>query len=202
VKLGIAMLLSVFFTAAQDIKLNVTYVCDGEHIYVESCNIRDLSDTSTCMVAHPDRPKHNGFMAYTNETRGTLKKLFPTCKQPTPQELAAADAFKKKQQEIYDANVAKANPQASSQTSSRPNAAAPVPQGAARPTPPKNAEERAMRRCVFIRTTSGHLHRQLVAGRVWPDGCPGASLRRQGARSRPGNGGRLRGPRKLAHRLH
>lgn len=162
VKLGIAMLLSVFFATAQDIKLNVTYVCNGEHVYVESCNIRDLSDTSTCVVAHPDRPKHNGFMAYTNETRGTLKKLFPTCKQPTPQELAAADAFKKKQQEIYDANVAKANPQASSQTSNQSNAAAQVLQGAARPTPPKNAEERAMRRCV----SSGRL----------PATCTGNSL--------------------------
>lgn len=56
--------------AAQDIKLNVTYVCNGERMYVESCNIRDLSDASTCMVAHPDRPQHNGFMAYTTETRG------------------------------------------------------------------------------------------------------------------------------------
>src|SRR5580698_11266572 len=110
VTLGMAMLLGVC-AAAQDIKLNVTYVCSGERIYVENCNIRDLSDTSTCMVAHPDRPTHNGIMAYTTETRGTLKKLFPTCKQPTAQELAAADAFKKKQQEIYDANVAKANPQ-------------------------------------------------------------------------------------------
>ena len=111
VTLGMAMLLGVC-AAAQDIKLNVTYVCSGERIYVENCNIRDLSDTSTCMVAHPDRPTHNGIMAYTTETRGTLKKLFPTCTQPTAQELAKAEAFKKKQQEIYDANVAKANPQA------------------------------------------------------------------------------------------
>src|SRR5579863_2987314 len=109
VKLGIAML--GISAAAQDVRLNVTYVCNGERIYVENCNIRDLSDTSTCMVGHPDRPKHNGFMAYTYETRGTLKKLFPTCTQPTAKELAAADAFKKKQQALYDAQVAKANPQ-------------------------------------------------------------------------------------------
>src|SRR5277367_1061429 len=89
VKLGLAMLLGVC-AAAQDVKLNVTYVCGGERIYVESCNIRDVSDTSTCMVAHPDRPARNGLMAYTNETRGTLKKLFPTCQQPTAKELAAA----------------------------------------------------------------------------------------------------------------
>ena len=40
-KLGIAMLLGLC-TAAQDVKLNVTYVCSGERMYVESCNIRDL----------------------------------------------------------------------------------------------------------------------------------------------------------------
>jgi len=158
-KLGIALLLGVCATA-QDIKLNVTYVCNGEHIYVENCNIRDVSDTSTCMVGHPDRPTRNGIMAYTNETRGTLKKLFPTCTQPTAQELAAADAFKKKQQEIYDANVAKANPQ---RNNLQPNVASVRgPPATPRPVPPKNAEERAMRRCV----SSGRL----------PATCTGNSL--------------------------
>src|SRR5580658_2223879 len=143
---GIAMLLGVCATA-QDVKLNVTYVCNDERVYVESCNIRDLSDNATCQVAHPDRPKHNGFMAYTSETRGSLKKLFPTCKQPTPEELAKADAFKKKQQEIYEAAVAKANPQPPPQAANQPNtgrAQAPV----GMPAPPKNAEERAIRRCI------------------------------------------------------
>ena len=97
---------------AQDIKLNVTYVCNGERMYVESCNIRDLSDTSTCQVAHPDRPATNGFMAYTTETRGTLKKLLPTCKQPSAQEIAQEEAFKKKQQEIYDAERSQGQPSA------------------------------------------------------------------------------------------
>jgi hypothetical protein len=147
VQLGVAILLGIA-AHAQDIKLNVTYVCSGEQIYVESCNIRDLSDTSTCQVAHPDRPKHNGFMAYTSETRGTLKTLLPTCTQPTAKELAAADAFKKKQQEIYDANVAKANPQAILPNPQSNAARAPAPQGFAQPTPPKNAEERSIRRCV------------------------------------------------------
>lgn len=156
--LGIAVLLGAF-AAAQDVKLNVTYVCEGERLYVESCNIRDLSDTSTCQVAHPDRPKHNGFMAYTSETRGTLKKLLPTCTQPTAQELAKAEAFKKKQQEIYDAAVAKANPQPSPQAN---NARAAQAQPIGRPAPPKNAEERAMRRCI----SSGRL----------PATCTGNSL--------------------------
>lgn len=163
-KAGFAILLGIAASAsAQEIKLNVTYVCAGERMYVESCNIRDLSDTSTCMVAHPDRPKHNGFMAYTNETRGSLKTLLPTCKQPTPQELATAEAFKKKQQETYDANVAKANPQfnQAQPAQSRPNQTQ-APQGIAQVTPPKNAEERAIRRCV----SSGRL----------PATCTGNSL--------------------------
>ncbi|MGA2213524.1 MAG: hypothetical protein ABSH31_09635 [Bryobacteraceae bacterium] len=149
-KLGMFLMLGAICAAAQDVKLNVTYVCNGERMYVESCNIRDLSDTATCMVAHPDHPKHNGFMAYTNETRGTLKQLLPSCKQPTEKELAAADAFKKKQQEIYDANVQKANPQPSIQQSTQPSAQGRAQNQGPGPAvaPPKNAEERAIRRCV------------------------------------------------------
>lgn len=158
-KLGLTMLLGVSAATpatAQDVKLNVTYVCNGERIYVESCNIRDLSDTSTCMVGHPDRPTRNGIMAYTNETRGTLKKLFPTCKQPTAQELAAAEAFKKKQQELYDANVQKANNQ------SNATSAQAVAVNIAQQQAPKTPEQRAITRCI----TSGRL----------PATCTGNSL--------------------------
>ncbi|MGA1983518.1 MAG: hypothetical protein ABSG84_13760 [Acidobacteriaceae bacterium] len=145
-KLCLAFLLSFFaaaFSSAQDIKLNVTYVCNGERIYVESCNIRDTSDTSTCQVAHPDRPQHNGFMAYTSETRGTLKKLFPTCTQPTAAEIAREDAFQKKQQQIIDAQTPKYN------TAPAPTQAS-VGQSlsASQVAPPRNAEERAIRRCI------------------------------------------------------
>jgi hypothetical protein len=162
--LCIAILFCLFATAlaaAQDIKLNVTYVCNGERIYVESCNIRDTSDTSTCQVAHPDRPQHNGFMAYTSETRGTLKKLFPTCTQPTATEIAKQDAFQKKQQENYAAAVQKANPQPPPQAA-RPQTAGQTSYSAAQVAPPKNAEERAIRRCV----SSGRL----------PATCTGNSL--------------------------
>jgi hypothetical protein len=146
---------------AQDITLNVTYVCNGERMYVESCNIRDVSDTSTCMVGHPDRPLHNGFMAYTTETRGTLKKLFPTCVQPTAQDLARAAAVLKQKQEIYDAAARKANGQVSAPANSaRPQANMAAMQQQV--VPPKNAEERAMRRCV----SSGRL----------PATCTGNSL--------------------------
>jgi len=161
VNLGIAVLFGSF-AIAQDIKLNVTYVCTGERMYVESCNIRDLSDNATCQVAHPDRPQHNGFMAYTSETRGALKKLLPTCTQPTAKEIAAEEAFKKKQQELYDAAVAKANPQPPPPPPNQPNAGRPQPGGVAMPAPPKNAEERAMRRCI----SSGRL----------PATCTGNSL--------------------------
>jgi hypothetical protein len=109
-------ILSLFLLAAsfslaqaQDLQLGVTYTCGGERLYLESCNIRDLSDTSTCMVAHPDRPKHNGFLAYTTETRGALKKLLPTCRQPSAEEVARAQADCKKQNDLQAANEKKAN---------------------------------------------------------------------------------------------
>ena len=139
--------LTATLASAQDIRLNVTYVCNGERMYVESCNIRDLSDTSSCMVGHPDRPLHNGFMAYTYETRGALKKLLPTCKQPTAQELAKADAMQKKQQDAYNAAVQRANPQPAA-VNPQPAAANQAAFSPSLPPPPKNAEERAMRRCV------------------------------------------------------
>jgi hypothetical protein len=113
-KLCVVTLLAFFaatLAAAQDIKLNVTYVCNGEHIYVDSCNVRDVSDAATCMVEHPDHVNAGGIAAITSETRGALKKRLPTCQQPSAQEIDAHEAFVKKQQEIYAANVAKANPQ-------------------------------------------------------------------------------------------
>lgn len=156
--LGVALLAAS--AAAQDLKLNVRYVCNGEHIYLESCNIRDTSDNSTCMVAHPDRPSRNGIMVYTNETRGTLKALLPTCQQPSAKELDQAEAFKKKQQELYDAAVKKANPQPNPSTApAQPPGSAPNFQPA---QAPKTPEQRAMARCI----TSGRL----------PATCTGNSL--------------------------
>jgi hypothetical protein len=109
--LALFVLVPVFLARAQDIPIGVTYVCQGEHIYIENCNIRDTSDTSTCMVAHPDHLTPTGLNSYIYLTRGALKKLLPTCQQPSAKELANAEAFKKKQQELYAAAVAKANPQ-------------------------------------------------------------------------------------------
>jgi len=110
--LGLTAVLAVAFSAiasAQDLQKGVTYVCNGERIFIENCNIRDTSDTSTCMVGHPDTVLSNGLMKYTTETRGALKKLFPTCKQPSANEVAHAKAFEKKQNDTYEANVKKAN---------------------------------------------------------------------------------------------
>jgi hypothetical protein len=84
--LSIAALLGLFpcgIVAAQDLQKGVTYICNGERIFIENCNIRDTSDASTCMVGHPDTILANGLMKYTYETRGALKKLFPACKQPS-----------------------------------------------------------------------------------------------------------------------
>lgn len=139
---------------AQDLQLGVTYTCNGDRLYLESCNIRDLSDTSTCMVAHPDRPQHNGFMAYTTETRGALKKLLPTCKQPSGDEVAHAKAHYKKQNDIQAANEKKANDE-NDAIEARAQA---VITGKKAQTP----EERAINRCL----TSGRL----------PASCTGNAL--------------------------
>jgi hypothetical protein len=89
--------------SAQDIHAGVSYVCEGERLLVESCNMRDTSDTSTCLVQHPDRPPHNGFPAYTNESRGALKKLLPTCTQPNAAQVARAESARKGAQDKQDA---------------------------------------------------------------------------------------------------
>ena len=156
-KFNIALLLALFAAAlchAQDIPIGVTYVCSGEHIYIEGCNIRDTSDTSTCMVAHPDHLTSTGLNTYTSVTRGALKKLLPTCTQPSAKQLAAAKAFQKKQQDTYNANAQKAEDQL--------KAATQPPPAYGQPQKPKTPEERAITRCV----TSGRL----------PASCTGNSL--------------------------
>jgi hypothetical protein len=142
---------------AQDVQKNVPYVCNGEKIVIDSCNMRDLSDTSTCMVGHPDTILPNGLMKYTNETRGALKKLLPTCKQPSADQVARAKAFEKKQNDQYEANVKKANDEN--------DAIEARAQAVINGTPnqkPKTPEERAINRCV-------------TAGRL-PASCTGNAL--------------------------
>ena len=152
--------LSGVIVAAQDIPIGATFVCNGEHLFVENCNIRDTSDTSKCMVGHPDTVLPNGLMKYTYETRGDLKKLLPTCKQPSAQQLAAAKAFQDKQQAAYNANVAKSEQQmkAIEQQQARQDAA--ITGGP--PPSSSDPQTRAMNRCI----TSGRL----------PASCTGNAL--------------------------
>ncbi len=135
---------------------NVTYVCNGERLVIDSCNMRDLSDTSTCMVGHPDTVMPNGLMKYTTETRGALKKLLPACKQPSAQEISREKAFEKKVQDKQAAAQKKAEDDLNA-IEARQQAAISGP--AAKP---KTPEERAIARCV----TSGRL----------PASCTGNAL--------------------------
>ena len=132
---------------------NVPYICNGEHLVIENCNIRDTSDTSTCLVGHPDHILANGLMQYTNMTRAAIKQLFPTCKQPTPDQLSRAKAFQDRQQSAYEANVKKANDE---------NDAIEARARAIPGQKPMKPEERAINRCI----TSGRL----------PSSCTGNAL--------------------------
>ena len=126
---------------AQEIILNVTYVCSGEHIYVYGCDIHDQSDKAWCSIGHPDRQK-NGMDTYTSTTRGDLKKLLPTCQQPSPEQVAKHKEFEQKLQARRDADEKRANDQMHAAAN------APIP-GQRQMTP----EQRKINRCV----TSGRL---------------------------------------------
>lgn len=152
-----AMLLGFFcatVAAAQDLQKGVTYVCNGEHVFIENCNIRDLSDTGTCMLGHPDHILPNGIMKYTTETRAALKKLFPTCQQPSAEQIARAKAFEKRQNDLYDANEKKATAE-NDAIEARARQIGPAKR-------PMTADQRAINRCI----TSGRL----------PSSCTGNML--------------------------
>jgi hypothetical protein len=151
---AIFALLATTLAYPQDVQKNVTYVCNGERLVIDSCNMRDLSDTSTCMVGHPDTVLANGIMKYTTETRGALKKLLPTCKQPSAEQVARAKAFEKKQNDLYEANVKKANEQN--------DAIEARAQAVITGKKPQTPEERAISRCI----TSGRL----------PSSCTGNAM--------------------------
>jgi hypothetical protein len=149
--------LAVFATAfcsAQDIKLHLKYVCNGERIYVDSCNMRDTSDTSTCMVVHPDHIKVYDIPVTTYETRATLKKLLPTCTQPNAASVVAEAAVQKKQQQVIDAQTPKYAP---TQQITVADMQAELASGGS-----KDPQELAMRRCI-------------AAGRL-PSSCTGNAL--------------------------
>jgi hypothetical protein len=144
--------------SAQDLQLHVTYVCNGERLFIENCNIRDLSDTANCFVGHPDTILSNGMMKYTNETRGSLKKLLPTCKQPSADEVARTKAFDKKVQDKQDALQKKADDTAAAYNAEMKAAMS----GGGQPVKPMSPEQRKLNRCI-------------TAGRL-PASCTGNSL--------------------------
>ena len=130
----------------------LTYVCNGERLHIDSCNIRDLSDNSTCMVAHLDHMRPNGMPEYTNETRGNLKKLLPTCQQPSAQQVTAVKNRQQQQQDAQSAAFKKAE-------SSPPQ---PTRADVLQAMQPKDPAERQMNRCI-------------AAGRL-PASCTGNAL--------------------------
>jgi hypothetical protein len=155
---GAAAILGLFSAvaaSAQDIlQLHVTYVCNGERVFLDSCNMRDTSDTSKCMVGHPDTVLSNGLMKYTWETRGDLKKLFPTCKQPSAEERARAAAFDKKVADKQAALEKKSEDDLKAQEERQEELIT--------GKKPLSPEERALNRCI-------------TAGRL-PASCTGNSL--------------------------
>ena len=152
-KLSIAAMLGCCastFCAAQDLIFHVTYVCSGERIFVERCDKADLSDASSCLIGHPDHTTPTGFNTFTTQTRAALKKLLPTCQQPTATDLARAENNRKMNEKLYDAN---GMPRVKAVTPAPAPAPANVRGAQTNPAlaqvrPPKNAEERALRRCV------------------------------------------------------
>jgi hypothetical protein len=84
-------------------------------------------------------------MAYTTETRGAWKKLLPTCRQPSAEEVARAQAHYKKQNGIQAANEKKANDEN--------DAIDGRAQGVITGKKPQTLEERTINRCL----TSGRL---------------------------------------------
>jgi hypothetical protein len=150
---ALVCLLSGRAAFAREFKIGATYVCGGEHLFIENCSIRDTSDNGTCMIGHPDHVSPTGLMRYSNATRGSLKQLLATCAEPSAKQAAAADAFQKRQQDLYNANVQKANTELDTPPPT-------VTSGAAQK--PRTPEERAINRCI-------------TAGRL-PASCLGNSM--------------------------
>jgi hypothetical protein len=81
--------------AAEQFTIGVVYVCKGEHVVVTGCDIHDDSDKGYCQAQWNDRTGNGGFPAYTSETRGSMRKLLPTCTPPTQNQLDAHARFEK-----------------------------------------------------------------------------------------------------------
>jgi hypothetical protein len=87
--------------SAQAIPLNVTYVCNGEHIYIDFCP-QDKPDTVRCAIAHPEK-LYNGGVTFTYDTKGNVRKLLATCAQPSAEEIGREAAHEKRVKDQQDA---------------------------------------------------------------------------------------------------
>jgi hypothetical protein len=145
--------------SAQDIEPGLTYTCNGERIYIDSCNMQDTSDASRCFIGHPDTIMSNGLMKYTYMTRGEMKTLLPTCKPPSPEELAKIRAFNQKVADKQTAAQKKAEDDLNAKVAQQDAQLQALAQGNKKPQTP---EERAITRCI----TSGRL----------PASCTGNAL--------------------------
>jgi len=79
-------------------------------------------------------------MVYTYETRGSLKKLLPTCKQPSADEVKKANDFQRIQSQKLAANIKKANDELDESDAKW--------EAAINGGHPLSAEERQMYRCI------------------------------------------------------
>ena len=131
--------LATSVAAAQDLTPGLTYICNGEKMFIESCNMRDLSDNASCMVGHPDHVNPNGLMQYTNMTRGALKKLFPTCTQPSAKPTSRRPTISSKPPRNPSPTDNPRNqgpPKSAPQTAASPQADSPPPAWATRSSAP------------------------------------------------------------------
>ena len=169
---------------------------------MENCNIRDTSDTANCMVAHPDHLTPTGMNSYTYMTRGALKKLLPTCQQPSAKQAAAAKAFQQRQQDIYNANVQKAEQQMKAPAQPAGGGSLCWQPGAGHAAQERRGTRNAPLRQLW--TPACQLHRQRTSGGIQLDGrvrsaigtrCNSASAGSRYGRSLSGRG-------QLAARLH
>jgi len=87
--------------SAQTVLTNVTYICAGEHIFIDYCD-KSEADTARCAIAHPEK-LYNGGLTFTYDTKGNVRKLLSTCVQPTAEEIAREAAFEKRVKDQQDA---------------------------------------------------------------------------------------------------
>ena len=113
---------------ASDIPIGVTYICNGEHIYIENCNIRDMSDNANCMVAHPDSLHQSDEFLHLHQSRRAQKTASHLHSSPRPNKSPPQRPSSKSSRTLYNANVQKAEQPAECR-----NRSCPARSGAATP---------------------------------------------------------------------